>query len=103
MRVLIDECIDELFRNYFAGHDCQTARYAGLAGLKNGELLTSAETARLDVFLTADLRYRIPAEFSWTKHRNHHLPHEVEPLKRSIAARARVPRMHRIHSTGPDR
>jgi len=36
------------------GHDCQTARYAGLAGLKNGELLTAAETARFDVFLTAD-------------------------------------------------
>jgi hypothetical protein len=36
------------------GHDCQRARYAGLAGLKNGELLTAAETARFDVFLTAD-------------------------------------------------
>jgi hypothetical protein len=36
------------------GHDCQTARYAGLAGLSNGELLTAAETARFDVFLTAD-------------------------------------------------
>jgi Arc/MetJ-type ribon-helix-helix transcriptional regulator len=37
MRILIDECIDERFRNYLPGHDCQTARYAGLAGLKNGE------------------------------------------------------------------
>lgn len=36
------------------GHDCQTARYAGLAGLKNGELLTAAETAKFDVFLTVD-------------------------------------------------
>ena len=54
MRVLIDECIDERFRNYLPGHDCQTARYAGLAGLKNGELLTAAEKARFDVFLTAD-------------------------------------------------
>ena len=35
-------------------HDCQTARYAGLAGLKNGELLTAAETAKFDVFLTVD-------------------------------------------------
>lgn len=54
MRILIDECIDERFRNYLPGHDCQTARYAGLAGLKNGELLTAAETARFDVFLTVD-------------------------------------------------
>src|SRR5271168_3264511 len=54
MRVLIDECIDERFRNYLPGHDCQTARYAGLAGLKNGELLSAAETARFDVFLTVD-------------------------------------------------
>jgi len=54
MRILIDECIDERFRNSLPGHDCQTARYAGLAGLKNGELLTAAETAKFDVFLTAD-------------------------------------------------
>lgn len=54
MRVLIDECIDERFRNYLPSHDCQTARYAGLAGLKNGDLLTAAETAKFDVFLTAD-------------------------------------------------
>jgi predicted nuclease of predicted toxin-antitoxin system len=54
MRILIDECIDERFRNYFPGHDCQTARYAGLAGLKNGDLLLAAETARFDVFITTD-------------------------------------------------
>jgi hypothetical protein len=54
MRVLIDECIDERFRNHFAGHDCQTARFAGLAGLKNGELLSAAESAGFDVFLTVD-------------------------------------------------
>jgi hypothetical protein len=54
MRILIDECIDERFRNYLPGHDCQTARYAGLAGLKNGDLLTAAETAKFDIFLTVD-------------------------------------------------
>ena len=54
MRILIDECIDERFRNSLPGHDCQTARYAGLAGLTNGELLTAAETAKFDVFLTVD-------------------------------------------------
>jgi hypothetical protein len=54
MRVLLDECIDERFRNYLRGNDCQSARYAGLAGLKNGDLLTAAETAKFDVFLTVD-------------------------------------------------
>jgi hypothetical protein len=54
MRILIDECIDERFRNSLPGHDCQTARYAGLAGLKNGDLLTAAETAKFDVPLTMD-------------------------------------------------
>jgi predicted nuclease of predicted toxin-antitoxin system len=54
MRILLDECIDERFRNAFSNHDCQTARYAGLAGLKNGDLLTAAETAKFDVFLTVD-------------------------------------------------
>lgn len=54
MRILIDECIDERFRNSLTGHDCQTARYAGLAGLENGELLTAAEKAKFEVFLTVD-------------------------------------------------
>src|ERR1700719_1116076 len=54
MRVLIDECIDERFRNSWPEHDGQTVRYAGLAGLKNGELLVAAEAAKFDVFLTVD-------------------------------------------------
>ena len=54
MRILIDECIDERFRNSFPGHDCQTSRYAGLAGLKNGDLLAAAEAAGFEVFLTVD-------------------------------------------------
>jgi hypothetical protein len=54
MRILIDECMDERFRNALPGHDCQTARYAGFAGLKNGDLLTAAETAGFEVFLTVD-------------------------------------------------
>jgi hypothetical protein len=42
MRILIDECIDERFRNHLPSHECQTARYAGL---ENGDLLLAAETA----------------------------------------------------------
>lgn len=54
MRVLLDECIDERFRNYFPDHDCQSAHYAGLAGLKNGDILAAAEKFKFDVFLTVD-------------------------------------------------
>jgi predicted nuclease of predicted toxin-antitoxin system len=54
MRILIDECIDERFRSSLPGHDCQTARYAGLAGLKNGELLAAAVRSKFNVFLTVD-------------------------------------------------
>jgi hypothetical protein len=54
MRILLDECIDERFRILFPDHDCQTARYAGFAGLKNGELLIAAEKSKFDAFLTVD-------------------------------------------------
>jgi hypothetical protein len=54
MRILLDECIDERFRNSFLAHDCQTARYAGFAGLENGALLNAAETSKFDIFLTVD-------------------------------------------------
>jgi len=36
MRILIDECIDQRLRLLFPDHDCQTAGFASLAGLKNG-------------------------------------------------------------------
>ncbi len=54
MRLLIDECIDEHLRNSFPGHDCETVRYAKLAGLKNGELLSAAEAAGFDALVTVD-------------------------------------------------
>jgi predicted nuclease of predicted toxin-antitoxin system len=54
MRLLIDECVDERLRLAFPGHECQTVRYAGLAGLKNGRLLDAAETAGFDVLITVD-------------------------------------------------
>ena len=54
MRVLLDECVNAGLRNYLSDHDCLTARYAGFAGLENGQLLTAAETAKFDVVLTVD-------------------------------------------------
>jgi hypothetical protein len=52
MRILLDECIDERFRNALSRHECQTAMYAGFA--RNGELLVAAEEAKFEVFLTVD-------------------------------------------------
>ncbi len=54
MKLLFDECIDERLRLSFPGHECQTARFAKLAGLKNGRLLDAAEAAGFDVLVTAD-------------------------------------------------
>lgn len=54
MKILIDECVDQRLRLLFDGHDCQTAAYAGFAGLKNGVLLANAEAAGFEVMVTTD-------------------------------------------------
>ena len=54
MRILFDECVDERLRHLFTGHNCQTARFARLAGLKNGALLLAAENAGFEVIVTVD-------------------------------------------------
>jgi hypothetical protein len=46
--------IDEHFRHLFPGHHSQTVRYAGLAGLSNGNLLAAAEAAGFEVIITVD-------------------------------------------------
>jgi predicted nuclease of predicted toxin-antitoxin system len=67
MRLLLDECIDERLRLLFSGHECNSARYAGLAGLKNGELLLAAEAADFDVLVTVD--QNIPDQQNLTSRR----------------------------------
>lgn len=54
MRILIDECLDERIRHLLVGHNCQSARFAKLAGLTNGELLSEAEQSGFDVLVTVD-------------------------------------------------
>lgn len=54
MRIPLDECGDESLRHLFGAHECQSARYAGLAGLKNGALLLAAEGAGFEVIVTTD-------------------------------------------------
>ena len=54
MRLLVDECVEERLRLLFPAHDCQTARFVNLEGLKNGRLLDAAEAAGFDVLITVD-------------------------------------------------
>jgi hypothetical protein len=54
MKVLLDECIPRRLKSALAGYDCKTVPEADLAGRKNGVLLSLAENAGFDVFLTMD-------------------------------------------------
>jgi predicted nuclease of predicted toxin-antitoxin system len=54
MRILLDECVNQRLRNYLREHECKSARYAGLGGLKNGELLAAAEAAGFEFLVTVD-------------------------------------------------
>jgi predicted nuclease of predicted toxin-antitoxin system len=60
MKVLLDECIPRRLKDSFPNHECQTVPEAGLAGKKNGQLLSLAESAAFELFLTMDkgVRYQ---------------------------------------------
>ena len=59
MKILIDESLPRYLRRVLAGHEVQTVQEMGWGGVKNGPLLTLAES-NFDIFLTADknLRYQ---------------------------------------------
>src|ERR1700682_5428750 len=54
MKVLLDECIPRKFKRSVAGHECVTVPEAGLAGKKNGELLSLAKSVGFGIFVTMD-------------------------------------------------
>lgn len=54
MKRLLDECIPRKFKEHLTDFECQTVPEAGLAGKKNGELLSLAESAGFQVLLTVD-------------------------------------------------
>ncbi len=54
MRVLLDECVPRKLKSTLTGYECRTVPEEGLAGKRNGELLSLAEDAGFDVFLTVD-------------------------------------------------
>jgi len=53
LKILLDECVPRRFRRHLAGHEVKTAPEAGLAGVKNGELLQKAAET-FDVLITVD-------------------------------------------------
>jgi hypothetical protein len=53
VKILLDECVDQRFRNELKGHDVTTVQEAGWAGKKNGELLTLA-ASKYEAFITVD-------------------------------------------------
>jgi hypothetical protein len=54
MKVLLDEDLPHNLRQNLPGHDVSTVSYMGWSGLKNEELLRTAETAGFEVFLTGE-------------------------------------------------
>jgi len=47
MKLLLDECVPRKFKTSLLGHDCRTVPEEGMAGKKNGELLSLAEKSGL--------------------------------------------------------
>jgi Domain of unknown function (DUF5615) len=56
MKILLDECIPRKLKYSFPDHECQTVPEAGLSGQKNSALLSLAESAGFELFLTIDKR-----------------------------------------------
>lgn len=53
-KLLLDECIPKKFKSHLSGYDCLTVPEAGWAGKQNGELLSLAEYAGFQVFVSLD-------------------------------------------------
>lgn len=54
MKVLLDENLDHALRSLLAPHEVVTVAFMGWAGLKNGDLLQTAEEQGMQVLLTGD-------------------------------------------------
>ena len=54
MKIILDESVPQKLRLLIEGHAVVTTWFQGWSGLKNGALLTAAEEAGFDLFITAD-------------------------------------------------
>jgi predicted nuclease of predicted toxin-antitoxin system len=53
MNILLDECLDWRLKNDLPGHSVRTVQDMGWGGIKNGKLLTLAQS-HFEVFVTGD-------------------------------------------------
>lgn len=53
-KLLLDECLPRKFKSHLSGYACLTVPEAGWAGKENGELLSLAENAGFQVFVSLD-------------------------------------------------
>jgi predicted nuclease of predicted toxin-antitoxin system len=54
VRILLDENLPQKLRLLLTGHRVETVSYNGWDGLKNGELLSAAESDGVEVLVTGD-------------------------------------------------
>jgi predicted nuclease of predicted toxin-antitoxin system len=54
MKILLDECLPRKIKHSLAMHECRTVPEVGLAGKRNGELLSLAEEQGYEIFVTMD-------------------------------------------------
>jgi len=59
-RILLDHCVPKPLRRRLPAEDVRTCHEEGWDTFRNGELLTAAEAAGFEIFITADrnLRYQ---------------------------------------------
>jgi hypothetical protein len=100
MKVLLDECVPQRLRNDLPGHECQSARYAGFAGLANGDLLAAAEAAKFDVLLTVDRGFAYEQHPGGRQIAILNSGNEVDSPERPAGAHPECTRRASIHKTG---
>jgi hypothetical protein len=54
MKILLDECVVQAFRQLIVGHDVLTVGYMGWRSIKNGQLLALAVGDGFDALVTTD-------------------------------------------------
>jgi hypothetical protein len=55
---LLDESVPRRLRRVLTGHEVFSVQQRGWAGMKNGQLLSAAESDRFEAFITADRHIR---------------------------------------------
>jgi hypothetical protein len=91
VRVLLDECLPRKLKDSLPGHECATAPESGLAGKKNGQLLSLAESMGFDLFLTLDKSIEYQQNLTDPQNLHHRGPRKIESVARHTASRTGMP------------